>query len=70
MSMGPLPPRTVEGMYRKHLAEMRSYATEIAATLGEDSAIVKRIRSCADSNEAALNHLSPPKCGECGKPKA
>jgi hypothetical protein len=40
---------TLEGAFRSHVAEMRIYADELAPVLGEDSAIVKRIRGCADN---------------------
>ena len=58
--------KTVVSIFRGHIAEMRSYATELEASLGPESNIVKRIRSCAQSNEDALNRLT--KCGACGRP--
>lgn len=63
VSAASLP--TVESVFRDHLREMRGYADEIAKTLGDESPIVKRIRSCARSNQEALDRLV--KCERCGK---
>ena len=67
MTMRPgIVQKTVVSIFRSHLAEMRSYATELEASFGSESNIVKRIRSCAQSNEDALNRLT--KCSACGRP--
>lgn len=46
---------TITGLFRRHLREMRTYAAELEKVLGETSPIVKRIRTCAGSNERALD---------------
>ena len=48
-------PPTALSLFRRHIREMRAYAAEIEVVLGKKSPIVKRILSCADSNERALN---------------
>jgi hypothetical protein len=58
-----LRPLNATDLFRRHLREMRLYADTLVAVLGEDSPIVKRIRSCAASNEAALEAVllrTPP----------
>ena len=60
------PPPTAETLFRAHIREMHKYANELAAVLGADSPIVKRINSCAMSNRDALGAISAT-CAECGK---
>ena len=63
-------PLTVEDLYRRHIREMRRYAGDLEAVLGQESPIVKRIRSCASSNEFALDRVTKRKCETCGQDKA
>jgi hypothetical protein len=49
------PPKPPEQLMREHIAAMRAYASEIVGVMGPDSPIVNRIRSCAQSNEYALD---------------
>ncbi len=65
MTAGPVHLPTVESLYRQHLSEMLAYADELSTSLGGESKIVKRIRSCAQSNAEALDRLT--KCVRCGK---
>lgn len=46
---------TITGLFRRHLRAMRTYADEVEQVLGDTNPIVKRIRSCAASNERALD---------------
>lgn len=48
-------------LFRKHIEEMRVYADQLEDVLGKKSPIVKRIRSCADSNAAALDRIAARK---------
>jgi hypothetical protein len=62
-------PLTVEDLYRRHIREMRRYALQLADILGAESPIVKRIQSCATSNEDALDRVTKRKCESCGQDK-
>ena len=53
----PKLPETPEYLFRKHIAEMRDYASEIEKIIGVGP-IVKRIRSCAAECEAALDRVA------------
>ena len=53
---------TVNSLFRYHLLEMRVFAEQIEKSPGKytKAEIVKRIRSCADSNAAALDRMVAP----------
>ena len=62
------PPKQPEELMWDHIKAMRDYAAELEPALGADNPIVKRIRSCAYSNEVALNRVTAkPKCEACGQ---
>lgn len=44
-------------LFYRHIKAMRNYAFSLVPALGDDHPIVKRIRSCADSNELALDSV-------------
>lgn len=48
----PKPPAQ---LMREHIGAMRSYANELQNVLGFDNPVVKRIRSCAQTNELQLD---------------
>jgi hypothetical protein len=66
-------PKTIEELFRDHLREMRSYATDrLQPVFGPDNPIVKRILGCATSNEWALDRIveinskkAQPTCCPC-----
>jgi hypothetical protein len=60
------PPRSPETLLREHIDAMRRYANDLADILGVGSPIVRRIRTCARSNEMALARWKEASAGEAG----
>jgi hypothetical protein len=59
MTMGCSPyerPETAARLFRRHIAEMRTYAAEVQAIIG-NGPIAQRIRKCAGECEAALDRI-------------
>jgi hypothetical protein len=47
-----------ERLFRRHITEMRVYASDLERVLGTDSPIVQRVRSCADECTDALDRIA------------